>query len=193
MVDKRKIIADIKLKGFKKVSNKTVNEVFIKNYSEQYYIGVVLTKSHDGFQIEVGLLDMLTFEKFLEVEGIQDMGIFNLTYGFPISAVNKNNGYNKAIDEFIAKFDDVLNDYISSSGKFLVPICFTNKYRPRNSRIGIYQGLLKELAYKHELSEDYINSVCQQSANESNKNAIIDFKLDLLKKHLNKQHLEKRE
>ncbi len=47
MVDKRKTIADIKLKGFKKVINKTVNEVFIKNYSEQYYIVVVLTKSHD--------------------------------------------------------------------------------------------------------------------------------------------------
>lgn len=184
MNDKRKLINEIKLKGFQSVINKTANEVYIKKYAGDYFMGIVLSKSHNEIQVEFGLLDMPTFKKFLEVEGLQDMGIFNLTYSVLISGANEYDNFCEAIESFIAKFDEVLNDYISSSEKFLVPLFFTNDYRKRNNRIGIYLGLLRELATQNELSKGRIDSVYQLNANESNKNNMVDFKIDLLKKHV---------
>lgn len=185
--------------GFKKYSDSHGVKLYLKSYDEQYFMGVAISSSPTGLSLDIGLLDKPLFNKVLQIEKIEKMGIFNLTFGVSIFSSFKSDELSETeqenelrrlesrLCEFVLNFEKVLSEYKLALKSFKVPAYFANRHIREDNLIGLYLGLASLILCGDDLGEDIVEKIVSTHSNEHNRNNVVEFKIGLLKEYLSNE------
>ncbi len=194
----KEIEKNIKLIGYNKLNSKHGISIYIKNtglvYSQAFLVASP-TPKYENYELEIGILNLHLENSVLEIEQAQIIGVYSLHYGWKAGEISGKYSSPVEIDNFFQHLKNMDKEIYSNiefinkesleSLKFFRDNVFFQKNTIR--KYGSYEairGVIQNVIEKGYLDDSIENSALSSLSSNPTEYKQLEFKLELLKKHI---------